>query len=122
MNLPHGEALRFAKEVIKIDTDTATVLCEFREIPTLPMFIEAAAQSTAAFAPSGEALIGFLVMSREIKLLTPLREKSYHFKITREAEIGTMKKFFFEAFDRQESVRYVSGSLTIVIEDITAPR
>ena len=115
MNLPHGEALRFAKEVINRDTDPATVFCEFREIPTLPMFIEAAAQASAALAPSDEALIGFLVMSREIKLLTPLREQSYHFKITREAEIGTMKKFFFEALDGQEGVKYVSGSITIVI-------
>ena len=115
MNLPHGEALRFAKEVIKKELNSATVLCEFREIPTLPMFIEAAAQSSAALAPSDEALIGFLVMSREIKLLTPLREKSYHFKITREAEIDTMKKFFFEAFDIQESVKCVSGSITILI-------
>ena len=117
MNLPHGESLRFAKEVIRKDLDSATVLCEFRETPTLPMFIEAAAQSTAAFAPSGEALIGFLVMSREVKLLVPLQEKQYHFKITREAEIGSMKKFFFEAFDRQENIKYVSGSLTIVTSD-----
>lgn len=120
MNLPHGEALRFAKEVIRRDMDTATVLCEFREIPTLPMFIEAAAQSSAAFAPSApsdEVLIGFLVMSREVKLLAPLQEKCYHFKITREVEIGTMKKFFFEAFDKQESIKYVSGSLTIVTQE-----
>ena len=116
MNLPHGEALRFAKEVIKKDVDTATVLCEFGEIPILPMFIEAAAQASAAFAPSDEVLIGFLVISREVKLLAPLQEKSYHIKITREAEIGTMKKFYFEAFDRQEHVKYVSGSLTIVTE------
>ena len=117
MNLPHGEALRFAKEVIRKELNSATVLCEFKEIPTLPMFIEAAAQSSAAFAPSDEALIGFLVMSREVKLLAPLQEKSYHIKITHEAEIGTMKKFFFEAFDREEDVKYVSGSLTIVIEE-----
>ncbi len=115
MNLPHGEAIRFAKEVIKIEINSATVLCDFREIPTLPMFIEAAAQSTAAFAPSDKTLIGFLVMSREVKLLAPIHEKDYHFKITREAEIGTMKKFFFEAFDRRENVKYVSGSLTIVV-------
>ena len=117
MNLPHGEAIRFAKEVIKREIISATVLCDFREIPTLPMFIEAAAQSTAAFAPSDETLIGFLIMCREVKLLAPPQEKSYHFKITREAEIGTMKKFLFEAFDRHEDVKYVSGSLTIVIED-----
>ena len=115
MNLPHGEALRFAKEVIKKELNSATVLCEFREIPTLPMFIEAAAQSTAALAPSDEALIGFLVMSREVKLIVPLQEKQYHLKISRETEIGTMKKFFFEAFDRQESVKYVSGNITILI-------
>ncbi len=117
MNLPHGETLRFAKEVIRKELNTATVLCEFSETPTLPMFIEAAAQASAAFAPSDETLIGFLVMCREVKLLAPPQEKSYHFKITREAEIGTMKKFLFEAFDRHEDVKYVSGSLTIVIED-----
>lgn len=117
MKLPHGEALRFAKELIKKELNTAMVLCEFREIPTLPMFIEAAAQSSAAFAPSDKPLIGFLVMSRDVKLLTPLQEKRYHFKITREAEIGTMKKFFFEAFDVFEGIKYVSGGLTIVIPD-----
>ncbi len=117
MNLPHGEELRFAKEVIKREISSATVLCEFKEIPTLPMFVEAAAQSTAAFAPSDKTLIGFLVMSREVKLLAPIQEKHYHFKITREAEIGTMKKFFFEAFNQQESIKYVSGSLTIVTQE-----
>lgn len=114
MNLPHGEALLFAKEVIEKDSNTATVLCEFKGIPTLPMFIEAAAQSTAAFAPADKTLIGFLIKSKDVKLLTSTLEKHYHLKITREAEIGTMKKFFFEAFDPQESVKYVSGHLTIV--------
>jgi len=115
VNLPHGETLRFAKEVIRKELNTATVLCEFAETPTLPMFIEAAAQASVAFAPSDEALIGFLVTTRKVKLLAPLQVKSYHFKITREAEIGTMKKFFFEAFDRQENVKYVSGSITILV-------
>lgn len=117
MNLPHGEELIFAKEVIKREINSATVLCEFAELPTLPMFIEAAAQSTSAFAPSDKTLIGFLVMSREVKLLAPPQEKQYHFKITREAEIGTMKKFFFEAFDREDNVRYASGSLTILTQE-----
>jgi len=114
VNLPHGEVLMFAKEVIRYDAGTAVVLCEFKEIPTLPIFVEAAAQSSAALAPAGKVLIGFLVMCRKVKLLVPFREKQYYLKITPEIEIDTMKKFFFEAFDIEENIKYASGSLTIV--------
>ncbi len=116
MNLPHQKPLIFAQKVLEKEIDTATVLCEFNEIPTLPMFIEAAAQSSAAFAPDNSTLMGFLTLCKNVKLLLPLKEKHYHIKITHEIEINSVKRFFFEAYDLRDEVKYVSGNLTIVTE------
>ena len=116
MNLPHQEPLIFAKRVICKDTESATVLCEFEKVPTLAMFLEAAAQSTAAFASEEKSPIGFLTMCKDIKLLAPLVEKNYHIQVTKDTEINTIKRFVFEVFDRSDNIKYVSGSLTIVIQ------
>ncbi len=116
MNLPHQEPLIFAKRVIRKDAESATVLCEFEEIPTLPMFLEAAAQSTAAFVSDDKTPIGFLTMCKDIKLLAPLVEKHYHIQVTKDTEINTIKRFLFEVFDKSGKIKYVSGSLTIVIQ------
>ncbi len=117
MNLPHREPLIFAKRVIWKDAESATVLCEFEEVPTLAMFLEAAAQSTAAFASEEKTPIGFLTMCKDIKLLAPFVGKYYHIQITKDTEINTIKRFLFEVFDKSGKIKYASGSLTILIRD-----
>jgi len=115
LKLPHREPLLFAKEVIAQNDATATVRCIFPETPTLPMMMEAAAQSSGAFALVGEEKMGFLIKAQGLKLHRPLQEKSYLVTVACSAEIGEVKKFFFEAAGEQESLKAVSGYVTILL-------
>ncbi|MCI0501671.1 MAG: hypothetical protein L0Y61_07990 [Epsilonproteobacteria bacterium] len=93
------------------------VRCDFGRIPTLAMFIEAAAQSSAAFDLDNQAKIGFLTMAKEIKLLDELKARKYIIKLKKEAEINQFKQFSFEAREELSTVKCVSGYFTLVIQN-----
>ena len=92
--------------------------CVFKDIPTLAMFIEAAAQASSAFDTSNgiKPKIGFLVASKDVKLLKDVKKKSYAIKVEIKAEINNIKQFYFEAFDELNDLKYVSGYFTIIIQ------
>ena len=117
MNLPHREPLLFAREVIDKRENRAIILCEFEMVPTLPMFIEAAAQSSAAFAsPQNDGIpIGFLVSCRDVERLALPVGTCFHMKVFREIDLGRIKKFFFEATGFSEKSICASGSITMMI-------
>lgn len=117
MNLPHLEPLIFAKNIIDKDEKVATVLCDFSQLPTLAMFIEASAQSSSAFDTneSDEPKIGFLTMLRNIELLDEIQNSIFLIKVTQENEINNIKQFSFEAFDKTTNINVVIGSFTIVV-------
>ena len=93
------------------------VKCQFDTIPTLAMFVEAAAQSSSAFNSDQQSKIGFLTMAKNIKLLEEVNEKIYMFRLKKETAINQYKQFSFEAYSQENNVKVVSGSFTLVIEE-----
>ena len=116
MNLPHKEPLLFAKEILFKSDEKVEVLCIFPIIPTLPMFIEAAAQSSAAFNEEREAKVGFLTMATNIESLSTIDNLEYIFNIYAESEVGNYKKFFFVAIDRSSQEKSAQGNFTLAME------
>jgi len=115
MNLPHKAPLIFAKEVLENKDKHVKVKCLFPQPPTLAMFIEAAAQSTAGFNEEGELAIGFLTMVRNIRRLAPLTHKAYFITVTKENEVGPYRKFFFSAYCVISKKEVVTGNFTLMI-------
>jgi len=118
MNLPHLEPLVFAKEIIEVVDNSATVFCQFDTVPTLSMFIEAAAQGSSAFdINSTISKIGYVTKVSEIKLFNTIQGSDYLIKINNEIEIANIKQFYFEAFDKQTNMKTASGKITLVIQE-----
>ena len=105
----------FAQEVLEYSDNRVKVRCTFPMTPTLAMFIEAAAQSAAAFHQEKEAKIGFLTLAKEIKLLSEPNRKDYTIVVTAEREINTYKQFSFKACSSDADDVVVSGIFTLVI-------
>jgi len=117
MNLPHREPLIFAKEILQQTDEKVQVKCSFPVLPSLAMFIEAAAQCAAAFHTDTEVKMGFLTMASEFKLLGKIREKEYFFEISKESEVGKYKKFSAVALGKVSQLRVVSGNFTLYVEN-----
>ena len=118
MNLPHQEPLIFAKKIIKIKNGTAYVLCEFKEIPTLAMLIEAAAQASSSFDNlHNKDKIGFLTVAKDIELLTTPNDTIYIIKLNELMELNNIKQFSFGAFTKVDDIKVVTGSFTILIQE-----
>lgn len=119
MNLPHGEALLFAKEILDKNNDVVKVRCEFSTFPTLAMFIEAAAQSSAAFNSDSDTSvkIGFLTMAKDVKLLNKIRKKNYIIKVEIQIEVTNIKQFYFEVYEEFSDIKYASGYFTLIIQE-----
>ena len=117
MNLPHQAPLIFAQKVMQIEDNTATVLCQFDNAPTLPMFIEAAAQGSSAFAKSTDkSTIGFITKVNKVQLINNIQNNNYLIKITLEITVSNIRKFHFEAYDKQNNIKTASGNITILIQ------
>ena len=116
MNLPHGKLLLFAKECVKKQEEYVVVHCTFPTTPSLAMFLEAAAQSTAGFDTEEDVKMGFLTIGKDIKILNNILTKEYLIKVSKDVYIGQYHQFHFEAFDKETEVKVVSGSLTLQIE------
>ena len=119
INLPHLPPLLFAKDIIKLSSQEATVLCEFDCIPSLSMFIEASAQSSSVFESnlSKAPKIGFLTKTKEIKLLEKIEEKSYFANLKKELEIGNIKQFSFEIVSIKNNAKIAIGEFTILVQE-----
>ena len=117
MNLPHLEPLIFAKEVLFIENNTVEVACEFEMLPTLAMFIEAAAQATVAFNTNpSKKTIAFLTLANHIELLEKIESLKYIFKVKKEVDVAAYIKFSFEAHD-SKGVKIVQGKFTLLIQE-----
>lgn len=96
MNLPHLSPVLFAKKVLKQEEKLAEVFCEFPYLPTLPMLLEAAAQSSSVFAENEE---GYVVSASDVKLYKKPKDKKFLIRIFEEMSMGSMKIFSFEIKD-----------------------
>ncbi len=117
MNLPHQEPLIFAKEILLKSDNKVEVLCIFPHRPTLAMFIEAAAQSSAGFNVEEKSKVGFLTMATNIESLSSVKNLEYIFNVYSESEVGSYKKFFFVAIDRSTHIKTVHGNFTIAMSE-----
>jgi len=116
MNLPHGELLLFAKKVMHRSEESIEVYCVFPGIPSLAMFLEAAAQCSAGFNTEETMKMGFLTMGKNIKLLESIHEKSFIFTLTKEAQINEFSQYSFEARAAVTKRNVVTGSFTLQIK------
>ncbi|WP_415396535.1 hypothetical protein [Sulfurimonas sp. CS5] len=103
LNLPHQEPLKFARYIVSKDDILAVVKVQFNEIPTLPMLVEAAAQSSAAF-DDGDEQVGFLVTLKNIKLLNKPIALEYDIKVIFEYQLDSLTYFKFEVYDKDIAV------------------
>lgn len=119
MKLPHLEPLIFAKKIIQKDENNSIVFCEFKELPTLTTFIEAAAQSSSSFVDQDKPKLGFLATIKNIEQHKPFDSLQYHIHLKIEAQIAEFKQFYFEVFnllDNGES--YISGNFSVIIKEV----
>ncbi|MCF6245387.1 MAG: hypothetical protein L3J43_10160 [Sulfurovum sp.] len=116
MNLPHGEYLLFAKELVEQKEAYVVVDCIFPMRPTLSMFLEAAAQCTAGFTSEVDVKMGVLTIGKDIKILNNIIRQEYLLKVAKDVHIDRYHQFYFEALDKETGLKIVSGSLTLQIE------
>lgn len=113
IDLPHLPPLRFAKEILKSTSKEAEVSIEFADIPTLPMLVEAAAQSCAAFREyeDGDA---FLVSLKGIQLLQTPTKTDFIAHVTQEHKLDAMR---YVAFDiKEDATPIATGNLVLAVE------
>ena len=115
LSLPHGELILYARGVISRDANSARVSTEFNETPTLPMLIEAAAQSSAALNTDSSAKEGYLVAMKNIELLRNPTRKDLEIEITHEQSMGSMLLVNFKVYEGLDVVS--SGNLTIALSE-----
>ena len=116
MNLPHKAPLVFAKEVLEHNDKSVKIRCIFPILPTLAMFIEAAAQSSIGFNPEEDAKVGFLTMVSDLSLLKEIHGKVFDIVVVKDTEVGPYKKFSFYALDEVSQDKTVKGNFTVFIE------
>ena len=113
LNLPHKEPIKFAKYIVSKEDTSAVVKVQFDEIPNLPMLVEAAAQSSAAFS-NEENKMGFLVTLKNIKLLSKPYSFEYNIKVIFEHQLDSLVYFNFEVYD--ENVQIATGIFIIALQ------
>ncbi|MBE0495289.1 MAG: hypothetical protein IBX45_02640 [Campylobacterales bacterium] len=112
MNLPHLPPVRFAHTLSHKEGKEARVQCAFPVPPTLPMLIEAAAQSSAAFREEGSPLMGFLVLCKEVRLHVKPTQTTCILCIEERLCLGEMSEFSFKALLQDETL-LATGFVTI---------
>ncbi len=111
--LPHLAPILFAKKIVTKTEKTADVLVEFNQIPTLPMLVEAAAQSTSAFRLNDKES-AFLVSFKGIKLLQKPTKMEFIAHVVDEHCLDKMRYVGFEIFEEKVSV--ATGTLVIAVQ------
>jgi len=115
LKLPHQAPIKFAKYAISKEENSAVVKVKFETIPSLPMIVESAAQSSAALSDT-ENKMGFLVALKNIKLLEKLSFLEYDVKVSLEHKIEEFNYFNFEVNDKNTLV--ACGIFVIVLREV----
>lgn len=112
MKLPHLPPVRFAQHVIELEDDNAKVDCKFPSLPSLPMFIEAAAQSSAAFSKGAQPLMGFLATCKDVKLHSMPTSSACVMHIKKHFTSPAFGEYTFQAF-AYEGTLLANGSIVL---------
>ncbi|WP_024954807.1 hypothetical protein [Sulfurospirillum arcachonense] len=110
MNLPHLAPILFAKKIIEKNEKSARVECEFPYPPSLPMLLEAAAQSSVALN-TNDKKEGFLVAASSLKLHKKVENQSVEIQVNAQMQMGNMHLFSFEVKNIAE------GKFTVYVND-----
>ena len=111
-DIPHVPPIKFVKKLISSNTEDASVLVEFDSIPTLGMFIEAAAQSTSGIKSSEiKAKIGYLVTLKNVKLLEKPQKLRYQVDIHLDYKVENFRYVTFKIIDT--NIIIANGSLVV---------
>jgi len=114
--LPHKYPVRFIKEVCVEGEDHAESLVEFKEHPTLPAVVEAAAQNVIFIRSLYREFDGgVLTGMKNIELLQSLNTGVYKTKSTIAARLDHFCTVKFELLD--EDVICVKGEMNIVMKE-----
>ena len=116
MNIPHLMPIKFAKEALSVTQKEVRVKCAFEKEPTLAMFFEAAAQSSAAFSQNS-LKIGFLIFLKNVDLLKTSTSLEYIVKVQKIVQVGLINEFSFEVFNLKENEKIARGNFTIMIQE-----
>jgi len=114
INLPHKEPIRFAQSVLSKTLTKVEVMCQFKSIPTLSIFLEAAAQSASALNPKEIEVIAFITSCKKITQVKKSKEKQYLFTVQEQLSLLNHKHYFFKAmhlYDKEELI--VEGEFTL---------
>lgn len=117
MNIPHQEPVKFAKELLEVNEEFVKVKCAFDSLPSLAMFFEAAAQSSAGFSQEEEPKVGFLISLKEVKLNKEADTLEYIIKVEKKVAFASVCEFSFEVYDLSETTNYATGILTVMIQE-----
>ncbi len=113
IKLPHLAPIKFAKYTLSKDEKSADVLIEYEQIPTLPMLVEAAAQSSASFRVNDKES-AFLVSLKGIKLLQKPTQLKLVAHVTDEHRLDKMRYVGFEIFEDKMTI--ATGTLVIAVQ------
>jgi len=113
LKLPHLPPILFAKKLLKKDGNVADVLIEFDEYPTLPMLVEAAAQSSAAFRKS-EDESAFLASIKNVELLVEPKSTTLISQIIDEHTLGNFRYVSFKIFESDDKL-IAKGSFVLIV-------
>jgi len=114
--LPHKYPVRFIKEVLVADRDYAESLVEFKEEPTLPAVVEAAAQNVVFIRSLYKEFDGgVLAGMKNVELLQSLNSGVYKTKSIIVARLSHFCTVKFELLD--ENMICVKGEMNIVMKE-----
>jgi len=113
LDLPHLPPILFAKKLLKKDGNMADVLIEFDESPTLPMLVEAAAQSSAAFRKR-EDESAFLASIKNVELLVEPKSTTFIAQIIDEHTFDSFRYVSFKIFESDDKL-VAKGSFVLTV-------
>jgi hypothetical protein len=114
-SIPHLAPVKFVKSLIYADFEKASVLIEFDYIPSLPMLIESAAQSSSGILNDNKDIrIGYLVTLRNIKLLHNIESKELIVEVSLDYKIEDYKYLSFDII--QNEIIIAQGSFSLALK------
>ena len=118
MNIPHEKPIKFAEKIISVKDKIAKVKCLFPSTPSLAMYFEAAAQSSAAFAKEQvQSQVGFIVSVKDIQLLEENDNLEVLVEVERKIEFGNICEFSFNILSIDETKSFAKGTFTIMLQE-----
>jgi len=113
--IPHIPPIRFVKSLISSDEKGASALVGFDTIPTLGMFVEAAAQSSSGIVSNNDNIeMGFLVTLKNIKLLQEPKSTTYIINVQLDYKLENFKSLSFDALDND--IVIATGSFSVAVQ------